>query len=221
MQIRDALPEENTVILGRRGKGAKTGGRPVRVYGCVPDLKEWLSSHPERDDPDAPLWISGRGRALSIPTVQHHLSRARYAYLERYGRSLPADFSLHSFRHSRATELAKELTEAQLRMVFGWSASSTMPATYVHITQADLSEKMDRIHGLRPPEDAPSHVLATVTCPRCGFESGADADYCSRCAGPLSPGARRAVRAGMERIEAIEAALKTLGVRWCLGWHGR
>ena len=60
------------------------------------------------------------------------------------------------FRHSRATHLAKHLTEAQMRIYFGWAPGSNMPERYVHLTGRDLEEaairlsnkaQMDRLFG--------------------------------------------------------------------------
>jgi integrase/recombinase XerD len=36
----------------------KTGERRVRVVNSTPYLHAWLSVHPNKDDPDAPLWVN-------------------------------------------------------------------------------------------------------------------------------------------------------------------
>jgi len=48
----------------------------------------------------------------------------------------------HLFRHTRATHLAKFLTEPELKIYFGWSNSSKMPALYVHLSARDIDEKI-------------------------------------------------------------------------------
>jgi len=36
----------------------KTGDRRVRIIASVPALASWLDIHPNRNNPNAPLWIS-------------------------------------------------------------------------------------------------------------------------------------------------------------------
>ena len=35
----------------------KTGSRPIRLVKSVPNLANWLDNHPQKEDPEAPLWI--------------------------------------------------------------------------------------------------------------------------------------------------------------------
>lgn len=53
---------------------------------------------------------------------------------------------LHLFRHSRATHLASHLTEPEMRIFFGWSRGSIMPATYVHLSGRDVDSKLVRLN---------------------------------------------------------------------------
>ncbi len=58
----------------------------------------------------------------------------------------------HLFRHTRATHLAKYLTESELKAYFGWSKYSNMPAIYVHLSSRDVDEKIiktSQIHDLQ------------------------------------------------------------------------
>ena len=48
----------------------------------------------------------------------------------------------HLFRHSRATQLARYLTEMEMKIFFGWSKNSNMPSVYVHLSGRDIDEKI-------------------------------------------------------------------------------
>jgi len=39
--------------------------RRIRIIDAVPDLQLWLNMHPRDDAPNAPLWITPKGGALS------------------------------------------------------------------------------------------------------------------------------------------------------------
>jgi hypothetical protein len=51
---------------------------------------------------------------------------------------------------TRATHLAKFLTEDQLRVYFGWSKGSEVPARYVHLSGRDVDGALAKmVWGLR------------------------------------------------------------------------
>lgn len=55
----------------------KTGERRVRLIESVPDLKKWLSMHPDRDNPDAWLWSSRKGGKLSHSGWYYAVKKSR------------------------------------------------------------------------------------------------------------------------------------------------
>jgi len=126
---------------------------------------------------------------MAMSTANYHLEKLKYRYMEKYGERLPKGLSLRSFRHSRATHLATHLTEAELRLHFGWAPGSTMPSIYVHLSQRDLAEKMDEIYGRQKPRQRRDQVLRTVLC-RCGYEASAGTRFCPECGAPLSKEAK-------------------------------
>jgi hypothetical protein len=131
-------------------------GDTVEIDLCVvraaPLLRQWLEVHPFKDEPDAPLWIGLRGmnkhRILTRDAIARVLERAaRRAEIKK--RIHP-----HLFRHSRATELASQLTEAQLKEVFGWATGSGQAATYVHLSGRNVDDAILRTYvagGQRRP----------------------------------------------------------------------
>lgn len=120
----------------------KTGMRRIRVVRAAELIKEWLIDHPRNGDPDSPLWVglrgSNRNRVLTRDAIARVLERtARRAGISKH-------IHPHLFRHSRATELASQLTEAQLKEVFGWTPGSTQSATYVHLSGRNVDEALLR-----------------------------------------------------------------------------
>ena len=86
----------------------------------------------------------------------------------------------HHYRHSRASHLATEMTEAQLCEWFGWVQGSDVPAKYVHLSGRDLDDAYDQMHGLYEPEEEEQQP-DVCECPRCQELNEPDAAFCMRC----------------------------------------
>jgi site-specific recombinase XerD len=154
----------------------KTGSRRIRLINSVPDLQTWLNTHPTSDEPGAWLWATKNG-GLAYPSFYKSLGILK----KRAG--IKKAITPHGFRHGRLTELAKEgFVESELRVFAGWTADSSMPATYLHISGADLDDKLlskagfkEKGAGVKPDES-----LKPVKCPRCGDSNPGTSKYC-RC----------------------------------------
>ncbi len=88
----------------------------------------------------------------------------------------------HNFHHSRATHLAKNLTEAQMNEYFGWVQGSRMAQTYVHLSGRDMDSALLKLHNIRAPDESQagdSFVLRP--CRRCDFQNPPGNRFCSRC----------------------------------------
>ena len=122
----------------------KTGMRRIRIVKAVRLLQKWLAVHPLREEPDAPLWIGLRGRNRYRFLTRDAIARI----LERAARRADIKKRVHPhlFRHSRATDLAARLTEAQLKEVFGWAPGSAQAATYVHLSGRNVDEAVLRTY---------------------------------------------------------------------------
>ena len=158
----------------------KTGPRRVRIIAAVPALNLWLSLHPFRNNLDAPLWVGvgtvGRNKALSYEGAR--------ALLRRLAKKVGLNKRIytHLLRHTRATELASILTEAQMKELLGWVQGSDMPATYVHMSGRDVDGALLKAHGLALDQESKVKMgLTIVKCPRCGKDSGSEAQFCPFC----------------------------------------
>ena len=82
----------------------------------------------------------------------------------------------HLMRHTRATELANVLTEAQMKEYLGWVQGSDMPSVYVHLCGRDVDNALLRAHGITVTEESkPKMELTMTTCPRCRQKAGPEA----------------------------------------------
>jgi integrase len=156
----------------------KTGERRVRVVSAAPLLAGWLTHHPHREDPDTPLWTQSLNEPFTYDAARVMLRRrADDAMIKK--RVNP-----HLFRHSQASTLAEDLTEAQMNEYFGWKQGSKMPAIYVHLSGRNIDEKILEMKGLKKP-DKRQVETAVKECLRCGHVNPPTGKYCMKCALPL------------------------------------
>ena len=171
----------------------KTGQRRIRLTACVGDLQSWINTHPMKEDPEAPLFItyhkSGFGsKCLNDQTVRNRLPvLAEHAHVTK-------PVNPHAFRHARATDLAKKgFTEMELRRILGWEPSSQMPAVYLHLSGADVEKKVLQKAGLKMEDAVSEKKLDPVKCPRCGTINTYDSMFCKTCSAALTESAARRI----------------------------
>ncbi len=184
LRIRDVNVDEYGTRLHVTGK---TGERNVRCVGdSVALFSDWTSRHPQKNNPDAYLFVkfdSGMfkgGDALDYDSAQKVLQNA----VNRSG--IKRRIHWHLFRHTRATLLARDVKEAPLERQMGWVHGSKQTQTYVHLTDMDVDNSILKAYGVEIKEK--DHVkiddLPRI-CERCGTINTSDAKYCKRCALPL------------------------------------
>jgi hypothetical protein len=100
----------------------------------------------------------------------------------------------HLFRHTRATHLATELTEAAMKEYFGWTQNSDMPQRYIHLSGRDIDNEIMKMYGLKKEEKDIERE-----CPRCYRTYKGAESFCPRCGAPLDR------KAAINQEEAREA----------------
>lgn len=146
LKIKHIVFDESGASLSVNGK---TGPRRVRAVFSVSHLKEWLAVHPQRDNPDSPLWVNSLDK--SIAQLRYDAIRMM---LKRTAKRAGVTKKIHPhlFRHSRATYMANYLTEAQMNAYFGWVQGSDMPAVYVHLSGRDVDDAVLKANGVMNQE---------------------------------------------------------------------
>ena len=85
----------------------------------------------------------------------------------------------YTFRHTRLTNLANFMTEAQLCEFAGWEQGSEMPRMYIHLTGRDVDDALLKAHGLIKPEEV--ELPKPRKCVRCSAMNEPSAEICNKC----------------------------------------
>lgn len=167
MKVRDIEFNGDGALIRLKGK---TGERRIPIVNSEEHLRNWLNSHPSPDEPNSLLWgISGeRFRDILLRVAKKSGVNGKRIYP-------------HLFRHSRASELAKTLTEPEMRQYFGWTGSSEMPNVYVHLSARDLTNAvLSKVHKIKESEiEEDNHKFRFIECPRCKKRNPPDSKFCN------------------------------------------
>ncbi|MBI2076272.1 MAG: site-specific integrase [Candidatus Aenigmarchaeota archaeon] len=200
LKLKNLESDEYGAVIHVSGK---TGDRRVRLIASSPSLWSWVSIHPEKDNPDAFLWLGigtkNKNKMMSYGAIAMMLKNLG----EKAG--IKKKIHPHLFRHSRATELANKLTEAQLKEIFGWTQRSSQAATYVHLSGRDVDNALLNVYGIKKEEtEKEKSKLKPKVCIRCRMQNPATVDFCGRCGLILDEKKR-------ERELAIKEMKETMG----------
>lgn len=173
LRLKDVVSDEKGFYLLVTGK---TGSRRVRLMPSVAALANWINHHPQKTEPQAPLWVEVKGKNHDALTYSYTrlLLKRLFAEAGIRKRSNP-----HLFRHSRATFYAASLPESLLKEQFGWTQSSKMVGTYVHLSGKNVDDALAEMYGGKKEKRQPA--LTIKICPRCEFTNDFNAQHCARC----------------------------------------
>jgi len=159
----------------------KSGSRRIRLIASTKYLSDWINQHPTKNNQDTGLWIGFKSKK----PLQY---RMFFKVLKEAGKKAEIQKKLnpHNFRHSRASMLAKVLTESQLKQFFGWEQSSTMPQIYVHLSGRDLDDSLLSMYGLKQKTQEEKSKLLPIKCPSCNELNTAGSVVCNSCQRPLT-----------------------------------
>jgi integrase len=193
----------------------KTGMRRVRIIEYSSFISRLLADHPDKDDPESPLWVNiGTTKLIAKSKLKktkyewhyamsyHGIAKVIKNVAKRAG--IKKRIHPHLFRHSRATELSKKLTEAQMKQIFGWTQGSKMASVYVHLSGRDVDDALLKINGL---EDRREKLVEPKPkkCPRCNEINPHNFKYCGNCSMALD------IKAAVEADKKKKVAMEALG----------
>ena len=179
VQLKHVTFDENGAILNIQ-KG-KTGSRRVRLVLASFYLKQWIDTHPLRNDHDAYLFCSANS-PFGLITLAG-LANQLHQIASRAGIQ-PKKVYPHAFRHARATHLAEQLPEQLLKEYLGWTKSSTMASVYVHMSGRDVDNAILKLHGIETEQATKKFIVNK--CPRCKEINPENALFCFKCGLPLT-----------------------------------
>lgn len=167
----------------------KTGERFNMFVHSIPFFENYMQIHPFKNDKEAPLW-------LCFGTC-NHLKNLKYVgakklilrYLKKA--NINKKITPHSFRRSRATELAQYLTETQLCEHFGWVIGSGIVGVYVRKSGRNINRAMLNYYGLEvddieTKENIRKKLKTPKKCGVCDTINTPDSAYCSKCGKALT-----------------------------------
>lgn len=160
-----------------------------------------MNAHPDKNNPDAPLWVQvgggNTGKKMYYGSLRALVGRlSERAQLKK--RIYP-----HLFRHTRVTHLLlnKQINEAQAKVYFGWVPSSKMLSEYSHLVSSDVNDAILAIHGIKT-EGLRETTLKPKVCQKCGAINAKDARFCQKCSSILD--VKTAVELDERRRESDE-----------------
>ena len=127
-KIKHYVPDEYGAVIMVKGK---TGMRRVRLVFSAPYISKWLDIHPDKDNPEAPLWVNYgkyKGRAMTYGGLRAVVKRTA----EKSGTKKRV--YLYLYRHSRITGNAMFMSQAQLENNHGWKHGTKQSGTYIHLS---------------------------------------------------------------------------------------
>lgn len=212
LRIRDVEFVNSGVRLNVRGK---TGNRKILVVESERYLRSWLNKHPFPNRRNAPLWMKIRptgGDAsveemtLSYDYMRINLKRkatdAGVRPVTKDSGKESSEIYPHLLRHSRATHLATELTEAAMKEYFGWTQNSDMPQVYIHLSGRDIDKEIMQHYGIEEEDK-----VEKKECPRCSKTYKGRDSFCPRCGSPFSMKAASKAEETRESLDKIAKAL--------------
>jgi integrase/recombinase XerD len=179
----------------------KTGSRHIPLIQSIPYIKDWLSDHPSRNNPNAPLFV-GLGRRSMLgrkKLTPDGLYQVYKFYKEEFFPKLLQDltvsnedkdkikallakpFNPYIRRHSALTEKSLKLKSHTLNQHAGWSAKSNMAQKYLHYYGNESSESLLEAYGYVTQNNIPIDTLNPKVCTNCNEGNTIDSKFCSKC----------------------------------------
>ena len=178
----------------------KTGTRHLPLIDSLPYVKEWLNTHPQRNNPNSYLLCTNDRRfAHRTHVTERGLHRIYRRYKELFFTKLLADpnvpttekekirdllakpWNPYVRRHSALTEKSKYLKESTLRQHAGWSGRSQMQLKYVHYFGNESNNSILQEYGILPKDNEELDVLKPKQCPNCNEPNRPDSRFCAKC----------------------------------------
>jgi len=175
LKVKDVEFDQYGAKVGLQGK---TGYRKIRIISSAPAISNWLTQHPDRNNENGLLFCGIGNFKYGARLEYQSFRKVLRKTAKKIGLRKP--INPHHFRHSRATELAKKLTEAQLCKYMGWQIGSKEAATYVHLSGRDIDDKILALHGLKE-EEKTEDLMKPIECPRCQIKNDPASKFCSGC----------------------------------------
>jgi integrase/recombinase XerD len=157
----------------------KTGPKTLALVTSYVPMKEWISEHPDADNPDAFLLFEDNEEGRMSYWQLWHLVKNSASKA-----GIKKRIWIYLFRHTSITEHVKRL--GRVAVIYGnWSHNSRMPQRYTHLADSDQEDAILKLHGLKN-KDEDNSMLFSKICSKCHQQNSADKSHCSNCGNILS-----------------------------------
>lgn len=194
---------------------SKTYAHPIPVARSAPALARWLSLHPFRDTPNAPVWLNSYNQQMLYGAAKRKMELIIQRVEEITGKSFGKRVWFHLFRHTSATEFMRKGKGSQGVMCkrYGWTVGSRMSSGYAHLVDDDVEEVIAKADATSEEFQKLSDEKLIVErrpkkCDRCEATNDAFSRFCARCAFPLDRDAAREAFEAEEKREEAETSLE-------------
>lgn len=203
---RDAARKAGQIDLNTDAIGLKGASGPRDLLWATEYVRQWITEHPARDDPTAPLFcrLQGgrrrspetgemiewdRGEVMSPQQAGRRIQRAADLAAEKDGsdRIDASRLNPHSFRHTAVTTMRREgVDEGAIKYTVGWGEDSGQLARYSHVTDDQYMASLRDQMGFETIEEPTTGAVGgTCPSPGCGTSLGPAASFCPGCGVPL------------------------------------
>ncbi len=157
----------------------KTGPKSLTLVASYGPLKEWISLHPQSDDPDAFLFYQDNNDSVMRYWTLDYIIRQARKKANIKKRIWP-----YLFRHTSLTEYSKRL--GNVAKIYGnWSKDSHMLTHYEHLASSDQEDAVLKLHNIKK-ENKDKSILFPKICPSCKIRNSSDNSHCLHCGTELT-----------------------------------
>lgn len=204
------------IHINRSKTENKNGLRTVAIVNSVPALVNYLRQHPFKTEPSAPLW-------LFYPDRFHNVDRSNprpmssaclHKILTKAAKKAGINKKVNPqrWRASRASMLGHILTEAQLKLWFGWVPASKVLNHYLYLDEERVHLDYLRSEGVNITDNKPNQMIEEikpVRCSACNTVNPAGEYFCVQCNRPLGEQSAALRQLGELIKQEIEKRLKS------------
>ena len=156
---------------------------------AVPWLQLWLENHPDKNNPEAYLWVTtykGRPNRITHNAILNLLKNAatRAGIRKRIHPHIFRDYRVKELLLGKPENGIAPLHPETVRRMMGWR-SMKMLERYGQFMNSDLRDIYIRFSGKKQLVVRPAEP-PTRPCPICTFENPSDASRCLKCARALN-----------------------------------
>jgi integrase len=188
-----------TIYLSKTGQANKTtSAKGIPLTWSTGYLNQWLAVHPQKEDPEAPLWIT-RNKNQEPMSYQSILRTVK-----NMGQlaGIKKRVHPHGFRHMAVTHwILDGYNEQEIKHRAGWSKGSTrMFKIYGNFTDQEINDRIYEKCGLKTEDKR--HVTLK-NCPRCSNVLRPTDKFCSQCSLVLDRQALDEIKQYEDRLPEI------------------